>query len=303
MLKNFIPKKIRIIFRKVRDWFRFHLISDEKYLKYQYKKRMGKTLDLEHPTTLNEKIQWIKLYEKDPIRTLCSDKYKVREYIKEKIGEEFLIPLVFHTKDTEDIKPENLPDYPFIIKTNHDSSGGIIVWDKSKMDWEEIRVKLSDLLSKNYYHHGKEWQYKDIEPMIIVEKLLLDKNGKIPNDVKFYCFNGEPKYLFIVKDRHEPETKIINLMDLKWELQNFRKNKSSTTLIYPEPPAALDKMIHIAKILSKDFSFLRVDLYEFNDKIYFGEMTFTPENGFDTRIFEKWDLKFGQMLDLPIETN
>ncbi len=274
------------------------LLPDRLFLKRQYKKRLGKELDLKNPKTFNEKIQWLKLNDRTPLHTIISDKYAVREYVKKKIGLVYLIPLIHHTQDVNEIRAENLPDYPFIIKTNHDSSGGIIIRDKSKADWTAIRKKLKTLLSKNYYHHAREWQYKHIKPRIIVEKLLMDDKGNIPYDYKLFCFHGQVK--FIEVDINREKDHCINYYTPQWEkLPNIWKGFKSGEKYNISTPKTLAEMIHISEILSSDFPFLRVDLY-IKEQVYFGEMTLSDSAGYGIFFTEEWDQKLGDMLHLPI---
>lgn len=271
-----------------------NLLPDIFFLKKQYKKRTGKKLDLKNPKTFNEKTQWLKLHDRSPLHTMISDKYAVRKYISKRIGSKYLIPLIFHTLDAEEIRAENLPNYPFIIKSNHDSSGGIIIRDKSKADWDSIRKKLKKLLSKNYYYHAREWQYKNIKPRIIVEKLLMDDAGNIPYDYKVFCFNGQVK--FIEVDINREKDHCINYYTPQWEKlpQIWRGYKSGENHNVPSPKK-LDEMIYISETLSSDFPFLRVDLYILKEQIYFGELTLSDSAGYG-RFLEDWDEKLGDML-------
>lgn len=295
MLKNLIPTNIRNNFRRVRDWSGVHLISDEKYLQYIYKKRMGKILDLKNPKTFTEKMQWLKLYERTPLHTLCADKYTVREYVSKKIGSKYLIPLIHHTVDVNDIKPENLPNYPFIIKTNHDSSGGIIIRDKSKADWSSIRKRLKKLLSRNYYCHAREWQYKHIKPQIVVEKLLIDNKKEVPYEYKLHCFNGKVKYIQLYIN----DVMRANIYNTQWEIQpSFWSTEKAAIDFTIESPQTLNEMIHIAEIFASDFIYLRVDLYNIGNKIYFGELTLRDGAGLEL-FNEGFDEKLGNLIELP----
>lgn len=274
-----------------------NLLPDTLFLKRQYKKRLGRTLNLKNPKTFNEKMQWLKLYDRRPLHTIIADKYAVREYISKKIGPKYLIPLIHHTLDVDEIKPEKLPGYPFIIKTNHDSSGGIIIRDKSKADWSSIRKRLKKLLSKNHYYHAREWQYKNIKPRIIVEKLLMDDEGEIPYDYKFFCFHGKVKFIEVDIDREKE--KCTNLYTPQWEKlpQILKKFKSGDKYNIPAPNT-LTEMIHISEILSSGFPILRVDLYTLKENIYFGELTLTPTAGYREFSTEALDKKFSNMLHL-----
>lgn len=167
------------------DFYRYRMISDRQFIRKRYKKILGRYPDLDNPQLFTEKLQWLKLNDRNPLMTICADKYRVREYIKEKIGEEYLIPLVFDTDNPDDIKAENLPDYPVIIKTNHGSGDVSVVLDKSATDFKAMRRKVRKNFKNNIFYLGREWEYKCIKPHIIVEKLLSDSSGNaLLNDYK-----------------------------------------------------------------------------------------------------------------------
>ena len=275
-------------------FYLFRLIPDKTFVKQQFKNALGYELDLNNPQTLNEKIQWLKLNDRNQLQTICADKYAVREYIRNKIGEQYLIPLILKTEKITDIFPENLPDYPFIIKTNHDSSGGIIVRDKSKIDWQNVRRKLAINLKNNYYYFNKEWQYKHIKPCIIVEKLLLDGSGSIPSDYKLHCFNGKLAFVQVDIDRQTDHRRSIydphwNLLDCQWL---YQKGGSVAK------PISFNKMSSLAEEIARDFCYVRVDFYNLNGEIYFGELTFHPGSGIELFTPFDWDKKFGAQLNL-----
>ncbi|MEO9890991.1 ATP-grasp fold amidoligase family protein [Aurantibacter sp.] len=273
-----------------------NLILPEKFrLKKRFKRRLGYSLNLKNPTTFNEKIQWLKINNRTTLHPICADKYTVRNYIKEVIGEEYLIPLVFSSENLNDVQPEVLPNFPFILKTNHDSSGGEFVWDKSKVDWDKLRNSLSNRLNLNYSIFGKgEWQYASIKPMILGERLLITEEGDIPADFKMHCFNGKLKFTQVDSDRQTNHTR--NLYDKDWNLMPVRwlyKNGGLT-----EKPIVYEKMISIAETIAQKFVYIRVDLYVVRSKIYFGELTFHSDSGNGKFIPKEWDAKFGQMLEL-----
>ncbi|MDO6819738.1 ATP-grasp fold amidoligase family protein [Zobellia sp. 1_MG-2023] len=275
-----------------------YVIPEATVLKFRFKKMLGYSLNLDLPKTYNEKIQWLKLNDRSELHVTCADKFAVREHIEKKIGLNYLIPLINQTKKVEEINPETLPDYPVIIKTTHDSGGVLIVRDKHKIDWTDARKKLTSLLNYKYANIKSEWQYEKIEPRLVVEKLLISEDGKIPSDYKFHCFNGKVGFIQVDVDRETNHKK--NLYDIDWNLIPCEFN-------YPiGPPVArpttLGEMIEVAQILSKDFLFVRVDLYSVKNKVYFGELTFHPASGFGKFIPEVWDLNFGQMLKLPVRS-
>ena len=281
--------------KKIYDIYRLRILPDKIYLKKIFKLKFGLNLDLENPKTIHEKLIWLRLNIRNSLYTLCADKYAVRDYIKDKIGEKYLIPLVFHTDNPADISPENLPDYPFIIKTNHGCRGEIIVKDKSKIDWRTVRKDLKKSLKFNFYYKGREWQYKNIEPRIIVEKLILDKNFNIPYEYKFHCCNGKVKFIEVYIDKYM--NKKLNFYDPDWNILDCRVGTVGNGADF-EKPEMLSKMKSLAEILARDFIFVRVDLYNFNSEIYFGELTFTPVGGFQKYIPSKWNRIFGDKLQL-----
>lgn len=264
-------------------------------LRLRFKRMVGYSLNLKAPKSLNEKTQWLKLHDRSPLHVKAADKFAVREHIKEKVGAKYLIPLVFSTTDSEDIVPDKLPDYPFIIKTNHNSGGVTIVKNKNNMDWPKIRSQLKKQLSTNYDNGKGEWQYKDIEPRIIVEKLLLDKNGNIPADIKLHCFNGKLKFIQVDLDRAIDHKR--NLYDENWIFLNCIWRYKNGQQV--EKPKVFDEMVAVAEKLAQDFIYVRVDLYNLENEIYFGELTFHTESGFGKFNPQEWDYKFGDMLQLP----
>ncbi|WP_299128704.1 ATP-grasp fold amidoligase family protein [uncultured Winogradskyella sp.] len=258
---------------------------------------MGYSLDLKNPKTLNEKINWLKLYNRRDIHTLVADKYRVRDYVIEKIGEKYLIPLLLHTNNPKSLSPENLPNSSFIIKTNHDSSGGLIVKDPKVIDWKDVQKRFSRLLKENHYYSTLEWQYKHIKPHIVVEKLLTTEDGSIPEDYKFHCFNGKLEFIMVDFDRHG-ELRTRNLYDRNWELLPCKWGRPNGKTL--EKPSKLKEMISVVEKLAKDFLYVRVDLYFVKNQIYFGEITFHHASGFQAFYEKECDLKFGEKLNLNL---
>lgn len=271
------------------------LIPDKLIIKNSFKKHMGYKLDLDNPKTLNEKINWLKLYNRKSIHTVVADKFKVRPYVKEKVGEKYLIPLLYHTSNPNDISPENLPDSPFIIKTNHDSSGGLIVRDKAKVDWKQAKKRFRRLLRENHYYTTIEWQYKNIEPRIVVEKLLTYEDGSIPEDYKFHCFNGKLAFIMIDFDRFGA-IRTRNLYDSNWNLIKCNWGRPYGKEL--KKPDNLEEMIEVAEKLAKDFTYVRVDLYLVKNSIYFGELTFYHASGLQAFYQKECDENLGKMLDI-----
>ncbi|TAI48573.1 ATP-grasp fold amidoligase family protein [Flagellimonas allohymeniacidonis] len=292
-------------FINLHNFYLNRVMSEKAFAKRGFRKSFNREVDLENPKTLNEKIVWLKLNDRTPVHTICSDKYAVRDYIEKRIGEEYLVPLYFQSKDPNDIAPENMPNHPFIIKTNHDSGGGIMVRDKSSIDWKQVQKGLRKRLKKNYYYSSKEWQYKNIEPRIIVEKLLLDQNGDPAKDYKMHCFNGEVIMLQVDIGRFSGNH-CRNFYNKEWQRQPYRwpSPKENGKLTNPsdydvEKPQNLQKMISLSESLAKDFSYVRIDWYDVNGKLYFGEITFHTDGGNRPILPAEWDRKLGDMLILP----
>lgn len=283
----------------LRTKINYLLKDDEKFIRERYKEVFSKDLDLENPKSFNEKIQWRILKDRQDKYTILADKYKVREYVKEKIGEEYLIKLLGIYKKPEDIDYDKLPD-KFVLKCNHDSGSVIICKDKSVFNKKEANRKLNFFLKRNFYNCTREWHYKDIKPLIICEEFIEEKE-EAPRDYKFHIFNKNNRsniYIQCDIDRFNGHKRCI--FNEKWELQPFRYKKEvfKGTVKKPEK---LDEMLELAKKLSLDFEYSRIDFYEVNRKIYFGEITFTSEAGLAKFYPEEWDYKFGEMWEINKE--
>jgi len=264
-------------------------VSDKTYLKAMYECLINKKLNLKNPQTFNEKLQWLKLYDRNPEYTTMVDKYLVKDYVSKKIGKEYIIPTLGIYDKFEEIDFEKLPD-EFVIKPTHygGNCGVFVIKNKNEMDKDKIKNQINSLLNKNLFDYGREWPYKNVKPRIIIEKYMEDKKLKELVDYKIYCFNGKAYYVMVCFDRMKGETKFI-YFDKDW---NMKPEFSNDGLKYGkdvkiDKPKNLDKMFEFAKILSKDIPFVRVDFYECNGKLYFGELTFYPSSGFDdTRTLE-----------------
>ncbi len=275
------------VFRILPDWF---------YLKLQYWLRLGKSLDLNNPKSFTEKLQWLKLYNRDPKYEQLVDKFRVRNYVGKVIGKEYLIPLIGTWDNWEQIDFNKLPE-EFVLKSTHDSGGVVVCNNKQQLDVDKAREKMNNSLNKNYYYHGREWVYKRIKPRIIGEKKL---NGLATtlNDYKIMCFNGKPKIIQVMTERKGNDF-FINHFDIKWnEVYIPRKTKKRNTDV-PEKPKDLETMVKISEILSKGITFVRIDMYETKEGIYFGEFTFFPVSGYMDFFEEKDDQLLGSWLALP----
>ncbi|MEX0314184.1 MAG: ATP-grasp fold amidoligase family protein [Allomuricauda sp.] len=272
-------------------------LSTHSYIKWDATRRLSYTPDLINPRTYCEKLSWLKLHHTTSEMGKYADKFLVRDYVKEKIGGKYLVPLHFSTKDPKDIIPKNLPDCPFIIKATHNSSGGIIIQDKndSSINWKKIQNTLRWNLSENYYWNGRESQYRNLEPRIIVEELLTDSNGKVPSDFKLHYFNGKLAFLNVDSDRATLHK--TTLYNDQWEYIDCAFEGYPTDKLLPKP-ICFDELVEIGSILAKDFICIRVDFYILGTKIYFGELTFHHNGGMDLFDPVEYDLKFGEMLNL-----
>lgn len=273
------------------------MVSDEKCLKFFYKFHFNKSLDFNNVKTFNEKLQWLKLYDRKPQYTRMVDKYQVRGYISETIGEKYLIPLLGVYENFDEINLNKLPKQ-FVIKCNHDSGGIVICQDKSKLDIIHARNKITKALKKNYYYSWREWPYKNVKPRIICEEFMVDKNNNELKDYKFMCFNGKVKCMFVCLNRNKSEGLNVDFYDTNWIPMPFERHYSRSN-IEIEKPKNFNEMITLSEIVSKDIPFLRVDFYEINDKIYFGELTFFPGAGFEEFSPESYDEELGKWIVLP----
>lgn len=256
----------------------------------------GRKFDIYNPQTFNEKIQWIKVFDSTPLKTRLADKYLVRDWITEKIGAEYLVPLLGVWDSFDDIDFNSLPNQ-FVLKCNHGSGWNIIVKDKSKLDLKEARCKLESWIKKNYAFKRGELQYLNIPPKIIAEQYLENINQLY--DYKIMCFNGEPKFLWVDEDRFIKHKR--SLFSLDWKPLPFKICEKYDSISDPEKakPESLDLMIDLARTLCQGFAHVRIDFYAVDGKVYFGEMTFTSTSGLDRIVPEEWNNKIGNMLILP----
>ena len=268
-------------------------------LKKNYYKRTHNKLNLNDPKRFTEKVQWRKIFDNSDIYSLLSDKYAVRKWVEKKIGADHLIPLLGKWDCADDIDFSNLPSR-FVLKTNNGSRTNIVIKDKSKVKTEEIIKKYRYWLKFPFWCVNIEPHYKSIKSCIIAEEFMQEKNGNDIVDYKFYCFNGVPAYCQLITERNNNEC--IDFFDMEWKHQPFtglnpKCHNSSKTI---DCPVAFSEMKKIAKILSEGFAFVRVDLYQINGKVYFGEMTFSPSGGYGKFTPDKWDYRLGDLWDITI---
>lgn len=276
------------------------IFSDKTYLKMQFRLRMGYQLDLENPKTFNEKIQWLKLYNRNPLYTILVDKYSVKKWVEEKIGSEHLIPTLGVWNNANEIDFSALPKQ-FVLKATNGGGGDVIICrDKSNFDVKQAVARLNKGLKRSLYSELREWQYKNITPRIIAEKYMEDESGEL-RDYKFFCFDGVVKALFIASDRlKENEDTKFDFFDRDFNHLPIT-NGHPNALIVPQKPRLYEEMIVLAEKLSKGIPHVRVDLYSIGTQIYFGEMTFSHHSGLCPFVPREWDYKFGEWLKLPTE--
>jgi len=271
--------------------------SDELFIKLCWKLRMDYPLNLDNPQTFSEKIQWLKLHDRKPIYTIMVDKYEAKKYVANIIGEEYIIPTLAVYDSVEDINFDTLPDQ-FVMKCTHDSGGLVICRDKSKLNYRNALNKLSKALKRRYFYQNREWPYKSVRPRIIAEQYMEDHKTHELRDYKFFCFNGEPKYCQVISGRTDVMS--IDFFDRDWNHQPFHEPRVFPFADHmPECPAQYDKMWNMAKQLASDKPFSRIDFYNIDGRVYFGEITFYPTSGFGGFKPKEWDLKFGEWIKLP----
>lgn len=274
-------------------------IPDKQFLKWNYEIKMSKKLDLENPQTFNEKLQWLKLYDRNPEYTKMVDKYEVKKYVANIIRKEYIIPTIRIYDKFEDIDFETLPNQ-FVIKCTHDSGGLVICEDKTKLEINEARKKINKSLKRNYYYVGREWPYKNVKPRIIVEKYMENNSGEEIIDYKLFCFNGVPRIILVCSERFSSKNMCETWFDEDWNYLDITENNHRTDKTI-KCPINFDEMKILARKLSDGIPFLRCDFYEVNEKIYFGELTFFPASGFEKFEPNEWNKKLGDMLELPRE--
>ncbi len=301
-LKRTQDQQLRSLERKLDkdiEYAYFRSLTQDQYednLKEWYFRRTGQSLHLADPQTYNEKIQWLKLYDSTPLKTQLADKYRVRDWVREKIGEEYLIPLLGVYDRFDDIDFDKLPDQ-FVIKTNHACKSNRIVTDKAQFDRNAAKRFFDQWMRKNYaYCVGLELQYKDIEPKILIETYL-ENHGHQPSDYKVLCFDGKPQFIEYITERELGEKKAI--FDTDWN----RLPVAHTLPAYTQEvkkPENLEQMLRLAEILSAGFAHVRVDFYCLDDgSLKFGEMTFTPASGIGRWTPEDYNRIMGTYLKLP----
>lgn len=273
------------------------ILPDKTYLKILYRLKLNKRLDLKNPANFNEKLQWLKLYDRNPLYTRMVDKNLVKEYVANLIGENYIIPTLGVWNSFDEINFDFLPNQ-FVLKCTHDSGGLVICRDKRNFDFESAKKKIEQCLKKNYYWRGREWPYKNIVPRIVAEKYMQDGDSEVLPVYKFLCFGGKATIVQTIQNDKTPN-ETIDYFDREWNLLELRQNYPNS----PNPlkkPDKFEKMLEIADYLAKERkSFIRVDLFFINGNIYFSEFTFFSDSGTANFYPNSWDEYLGNMINLP----
>lgn len=298
IVKNLLSGKTGLFYLLGLKGF-FKSMDDEKYLKRMYKSKFKMPLDLEHPKAYTAKLQWLKLHDRKDIYTTYADKVAVRDYIADKLGEEYLVPVFAVYEKVDDIEWDALPER-FVLKCSHGSGCNIICPDKSKLDVENAKMKLSAWMRDSWYWFGREWIYRNIKPQIVCEHFIENSQGDTPNDYKFLCFNGVPKLMQLHMNRHKTNY-TMDYYDMDWNKTDISKRGTATSNDKALKPENFEKMKELAGILAEDTFFSRIDFYDVDGKIYFGEITFFPTSGFSP--FDNYDddLEMGSYIHLPCD--
>lgn len=287
-----IGKKIvkRLCYGGYLNW-----MPDSMYLKLLFRAHMGRKLDLRKPQTFNEKLQWLKIHDRNKFYTEVVDKYAVKKYIENKIGDEYNVKLLGVWDSFDEIDFSVLPE-KFVLKCTHDSGGLVICTDKNKLDYVSAKAKIEKSLRTNYFYSSREWPYKNVLPRIIAEEFI-GVNGKVPEDYKFFTFDGKIDCVMVCRGRDQGHLWFY-FYDMNWErliYQHAELEKNDEIA----KPANFEKMRKVAEELAGDFKQARIDLYNIEGKVYFGEITLFNQSGFDTDITYKTDLMWGKKLELP----
>lgn len=282
-MKFFHPKKwYRILTTNLKDFYFNYFLPDKLYLKYRYREVTGENLNLNKPQTFNEKMQWLKLHDRNPDYHKMVDKYEVKSYVGNMIGSEFMIPNLGVWTKFDDIDFDKLPDQ-FVLKCTHDSGSAVICTDKSKFNKEAARQKINLALKQDYYRYtNRQWIYKNIKPRIIAEKYLISTTGS-KMEYQIFCNNGVPLFFLVRNDLgnvNDESDKFAISYTIDWKRIEYRIGENKTMHIEVEKPVNYQLMIQIAQKLSANIPHLRVDFYEIDNKLYLGELTFCTNGGF-----------------------
>ena len=289
-----ILKKPSLLFFTIAHRGLLNWMNDETFIKISYRILVGKRLNLNDPHSYNEKIQWLKLHDRNPLHTMMVDKYEVKKYVADLIGEEYVIKTLGVWDKFEDINFDSLPNQ-FVLKVTHNSGGVIICKDKTTLDIKEAKKTLDYALKHNYYREMREWPYKDVKPRLIAEAYLTD-DGEGLKDYKFFCFDGKPLYVQVDYDRFKGHKR--NIYDTEWNYLDLQIQYPTDKDHVIEKPANFEKMLELTGELSKGMKHARIDFYNVNGNIYFGEITFYHGSGFEKFTPESWNDLFGSKIKI-----
>jgi hypothetical protein len=270
------------------------LLCDRDFCRLQYFRHLRRWPSLENPQTFNEQVLWLKVNYRNPLLHTCADKYTVRQYVEEQAGSEYLIPLIGVFQSVEEIDFDKLPDQ-FALKVSHGSGWNILCADKNLFDIPTAQRRLRTWLRKDFYRVGREWAYRGLTPRIVCEKYLAGPDGQPPWDYKFHCFAGEPRYVQVDYGRFTQHTRA--LYDIEWNRLPCQLEYAVAKQSTP-PPQTLETMISLARSLSRPFPYVRVDLYELGQSVFFGELTFYPGKGVERFTPFSFDYEWGKWLRL-----
>lgn len=273
-------------------------MSDRKFIEKEYYYKFGVIPNLDEPLTFNEKIQWLKINDRRESYALMVDKFEAKEYVAKKIGKEYIIPTIGIYEKFNDIDFDKLPDR-FVIKCTHDSGGIVICRNKDNFNIELARKTINKYLRRRYYYIHREWPYKNVRPRIIVEKYIENKNSEPLVDYKLFCFNGSPEIILVCSERFSNDGLKETWFSGNWELLPIIEGGHNIDPTVKKP-LKLEEMKKLAGIIAKDMTFLRVDFYEIDGRILFGELTFSPCAGYERFSPESWDRRLGDMIDLSV---
>lgn len=289
-------------------------MSDRAYLKLVYRGQTGQRLNLKSPQTFNEKLQWLKLHDRNPRYTVLVDKFLVKEEVKRVLGSQAIVPTLGAWSDAEEIDFDRLPN-TFVLKANHNSGGVIICRDKSSFDTERATASMLAQLNRSYFWPTREWPYRDVRPVVFAEEYLPDDEAAVAAetdgdadpgdqgirgiiDYKFYCFHGEPQFLYVARGLEDHSTARVVFLSLDWEVLGFGRSDYAEFVHVPPKPEGFTAMVAAARLLSAGIPFVRVDLFEHRGVVLFSEMTFHPVSGMMPFLPAEADAQVGALLDL-----
>ena len=280
----------------------YHDMPDKEYISRLFRIKLGYDMDFESPKTFNQKLQWLKLYDRKPIYTTLVDKYEVKKYVANILGEDYIIPTLGLWNHFDEIDFNSLPNQ-FVLKCTHDSGGIVICRDKKNLEFNAAKKKIEKCLKKNFYYLGREWPYKNVKPRIIAEKYMKEESGRSLTDYKFFCFNGLPRLLYVSRGLEHHPTAEISFYDMNGNEMSFHRSdyKPYHDAIMPENFFVMkDEATKLAIKIGGPF--VRIDLYSIKGKTYFSEITFSPCSGMVPFEPKEADVKLGELLRIPLNT-